>query len=74
MVPLKQSFYLLIPYYRVSYKGRLWLLDWTVVCSRVGLLQLRQEGVAGLLGVAQQHGGVVLVEEGVVHGSIAHTQ
>jgi len=35
---------------------------------------LGQECVAGLLGIAQQHAGVLLEEDGVVHRRVAHAQ
>lgn len=40
----------------------------------VALLDLRQQAITRLLGVAQQHGGVGLVEDGVVHCCVAHTE
>lgn len=40
----------------------------------LGLADLGLQGVAGLLGVAQQHGRVGLVEDGVVHSCVADAQ
>jgi hypothetical protein len=40
----------------------------------VMLLELSQESVAGLLGVAEQHGRVLVEEDRVVHGGVTHTQ
>ena len=40
----------------------------------VVLFELGEEAVAGLLGVAEQHGGVLVEENGVVHGGVANTQ
>lgn len=39
----------------------------------LGLSDLGLQGITSLLGVAQQHGGVGLVEDGVVHCSVSHT-
>ena len=38
------------------------------------LLQLGQEAVAGLLGIAEQHGSVLVEEDRVVNGSVADTE
>lgn len=38
------------------------------------LLDLAQESVTSLLGISEQHGSVLLVENWIVHGSIAHPQ
>ena len=40
----------------------------------VVLFELGEEAVAGLLGVAEQHGGVLVEENGVVHGGVSNTQ
>lgn len=40
----------------------------------VGVSDPGLEAVARLLGVAQQHGGVGFVEDGVVHGGVADAQ
>lgn len=40
----------------------------------LGLAHFGLQGVAGLLGVAQQHGRVGLVEDGVVHGGVSYAQ
>ena len=37
-------------------------------------LELGKEAVAGLLGVAEQHGGVGVEENGVVHGCVSNAQ
>ena len=38
------------------------------------LLQLGQESVASLLGVSEQHGGVLVEEDRVVDGSVADAE
>ena len=40
----------------------------------VMLLELGEEAVAGLLGVAEQHGGVGVEEDGVVHRCVSNAQ
>lgn len=45
-----------------------------VLLALLGLAHFGLQGVAGLLGIAQQHGRVGLVEDGVVHGGISHAQ
>lgn len=40
----------------------------------LGLADFGLQGVAGLLGVAQQHGRVGFVEDGVVDGGVSHAQ
>lgn len=41
---------------------------------RRSLSDFRGQRVAGLLGVPEEHGGVGLVEDGVVDGSVTNTQ
>ena len=38
------------------------------------LLELGKEAVPGLLGVAEQHSGVGVEENGVVHGCVSNPQ
>lgn len=37
------------------------------------LAYFRSQGIAGLLGVTQKHGGVGLVEDWVIHSGVAHS-
>lgn len=38
------------------------------------LLQLAEKSVAGLLGIAEQHGRVLVEEDRVVDGGVAHAE